>query len=810
MSLFPDPTLSGRAYAPRHRSAAAPPPSPPRRPLRPAPPPRSWPATSPSPRPTTAPSRRCSPSCASASRGGNYRINTGNGYYGAYQFNQSTWNGVGGTGRPDHAAPEVQDEMATRLYERRGWSPWPSCSRSRGLHATTVERPWADKAPRRQRRQRRPPQAASPSRAGPSTATTTRATSRCTPTSTARARSPWTPQRARRRRAGPRRRPAPRLRVHGAGRARRPPDLPLRDQRRRQRGNVALGCQRRDGAARRRSATSTPSSRSPNGVRITGWTLDKDTPASRPARTSTSTARARPASPPTSPGPTSRRRSASPRPAATTSSCPPAARSAATRSTPPAARPTRCSTAWSPPSPTAVPHRRPAPVALRGGWPLSGSPGGRPYGGRVRTSVIDHPLVAHKLTVLRDARTDSPTFRRLADELVTLLAYEATRDVRVEPVEVDTPVARATGCRLAKPVPLVVPVLRAGLGMLDGMTRLLPTAEVGFLGMVRDETRSSRPPTRPGCRRTCPGARSSCSTRCSPRAARWSRRSSCSSTAAPRRSPPSACWRRPRASPASTRRSPTTPAARSPWSRPASTSGSTRAATSPRSRRRRRPPLRRRLTMVRDWSSLAAALAPYGEPVELLRLPAPLVESSGVASSSRSDDVLFTHQDSGDEAQFYAVSSAAGCSRRTSCRGCRRATGRTWRAGRTSRGAAACGSRTSATTTACATAGCSCTGCPSRRSTRRRTAPSSRPPRRPASGSGTTTARATPRRCWCTRGPGRLYVVTKELFRKPGSTPPPSSWTPPGRTRWSASASSTCRAPRPRAALTSAAPCGCW
>jgi uracil phosphoribosyltransferase len=106
----------------------------------------------------------------------------------------------------------------------------------------------------------------------------------------------------------------------------------------------------------------------------------------------------------------------------------------------------------------------------------------------VRTLVVDHPLVAHKLTTLRDGRTDSPTFRRLADELVTLLAYEATREVRVEPVEVTTPVATATGTRLSKPVPLVVPVLRAGLGMLDGMTRLLPTAEVGFLGMVRDET----------------------------------------------------------------------------------------------------------------------------------------------------------------------------------------------------------------------------------------------------------------------------------------------------------------------------------
>lgn len=106
----------------------------------------------------------------------------------------------------------------------------------------------------------------------------------------------------------------------------------------------------------------------------------------------------------------------------------------------------------------------------------------------VRTLVVDHPLVAHKLTALRDERTESPTFRRLADELVTLLAYEATRDVRVVPVEVTTPVATTTGCHLDKPLPLVVPVLRAGLGMLEGMTRLLPTAEVGFLGMVRDET----------------------------------------------------------------------------------------------------------------------------------------------------------------------------------------------------------------------------------------------------------------------------------------------------------------------------------
>ena len=99
----------------------------------------------------------------------------------------------------------------------------------------------------------------------------------------------------------------------------------------------------------------------------------------------------------------------------------------------------------------------------------------------------DHRLIAHKLTYLRDKRTDSPTFRRLAEELMTLLAYEATRDVRVEPFEIETPVAPTTGIKLCNPKPLIVPILRAGLGMLEGMVRLLPSAEVGFLGMQRDE-----------------------------------------------------------------------------------------------------------------------------------------------------------------------------------------------------------------------------------------------------------------------------------------------------------------------------------
>jgi uracil phosphoribosyltransferase len=105
----------------------------------------------------------------------------------------------------------------------------------------------------------------------------------------------------------------------------------------------------------------------------------------------------------------------------------------------------------------------------------------------MRLQVVEHPLVAHKLTVLRDERTESPTFRLLADELVTLLAYEATRDARVAPLRVTTPVGPADGVKLSAPKPLVVPILRAGLGMLDGMARLLPTAEIGFLGMIRDE-----------------------------------------------------------------------------------------------------------------------------------------------------------------------------------------------------------------------------------------------------------------------------------------------------------------------------------
>lgn len=105
----------------------------------------------------------------------------------------------------------------------------------------------------------------------------------------------------------------------------------------------------------------------------------------------------------------------------------------------------------------------------------------------MRVHIADHPLITHKLTVLRDKTTPSPVFRQLVEELVTLLAYEATRDVRVDRVVIETPVTSADGVKLSRPRPIIIPILRAGLGMLDGIVKLLPTAEVGFLGIKRNE-----------------------------------------------------------------------------------------------------------------------------------------------------------------------------------------------------------------------------------------------------------------------------------------------------------------------------------
>jgi uracil phosphoribosyltransferase len=105
----------------------------------------------------------------------------------------------------------------------------------------------------------------------------------------------------------------------------------------------------------------------------------------------------------------------------------------------------------------------------------------------MRQLISDHPLVAQKITRLRDVETNSAEFRSLTKELVTLLAYEATRDIAVKDVSVTTPITTTTGVGFTTPTPLIVPILRAGLGMLDGMLALLPSAEVGFLGMVRNE-----------------------------------------------------------------------------------------------------------------------------------------------------------------------------------------------------------------------------------------------------------------------------------------------------------------------------------
>lgn len=107
------------------------------------------------------------------------------------------------------------------------------------------------------------------------------------------------------------------------------------------------------------------------------------------------------------------------------------------------------------------------------------------WGDRVR--LIDHPMVQHKLSILRDKATPSKQFRELVRELALFEGYEAMRDLPLSEVDVETPLAPATCCRVAKQV-AVVPILRAGLGMVDGVLDLVPAARVGHLGMYRDET----------------------------------------------------------------------------------------------------------------------------------------------------------------------------------------------------------------------------------------------------------------------------------------------------------------------------------
>jgi uracil phosphoribosyltransferase len=104
----------------------------------------------------------------------------------------------------------------------------------------------------------------------------------------------------------------------------------------------------------------------------------------------------------------------------------------------------------------------------------------------MQVTVVDHPLAAQLLTRLREQATDRAGFRRAMDDLSGILVYEASRNIEVEAFDIDTPMGPATGTRLSRP-PLVVPVLRAGLGMLGGVLRHLPETDTGFIGVSRNE-----------------------------------------------------------------------------------------------------------------------------------------------------------------------------------------------------------------------------------------------------------------------------------------------------------------------------------
>jgi uracil phosphoribosyltransferase len=105
----------------------------------------------------------------------------------------------------------------------------------------------------------------------------------------------------------------------------------------------------------------------------------------------------------------------------------------------------------------------------------------------VPVTEVTHPLVRHKLGLLRDVHTDTEMFRRLVNELTLLLTYEATKDMGTEEIEVETPLEKTPARRISGKKVAVVPILRAGMGMLDGVLSLIPVARVGFVGLYRDE-----------------------------------------------------------------------------------------------------------------------------------------------------------------------------------------------------------------------------------------------------------------------------------------------------------------------------------
>ncbi|AOT55712.1 uracil phosphoribosyltransferase [Weissella soli] len=104
-----------------------------------------------------------------------------------------------------------------------------------------------------------------------------------------------------------------------------------------------------------------------------------------------------------------------------------------------------------------------------------------------KLTVFDHPLIQHKLTIIRDKNVGTKEFREIVDEIASLMAYEVTRDLPTEDVEVETPVAITVKKQLAGKKLAIVPILRAGLGMVDGIMKLIPAARIGHIGMYRDE-----------------------------------------------------------------------------------------------------------------------------------------------------------------------------------------------------------------------------------------------------------------------------------------------------------------------------------
>lgn len=103
-------------------------------------------------------------------------------------------------------------------------------------------------------------------------------------------------------------------------------------------------------------------------------------------------------------------------------------------------------------------------------------------------TIFDHPLIQHKLSILRDKNTSSKDFRELVSEIAMLMCYEVTRDLPLEEVEIETPICKTTVKHLAGKKLAIIPILRAGLGMVDGIRSLIPSARIGHIGLYRDET----------------------------------------------------------------------------------------------------------------------------------------------------------------------------------------------------------------------------------------------------------------------------------------------------------------------------------